>query len=164
MGREDYVVKNSDALSQGKFKYEITKLCPSCTNQPMKYIYGETYECPCCGRKELSDFGKVREFLNESGPQPALIISAETGVKINVIEQFLREGRVEIPDGSSIYIKCQICGTDIRYGRYCPDCIMKTTKNLSKAMLSPEVGEKPRHVDGKMHFFRGDEKNKMKRH
>ena len=113
--------------------YERVKKCPRCSNN-MKYIYGEIFECPFCGYKELSDFGKVRDFLDKAGPQPAVIISQETGVPLDVIDAFLREGRVEIPDGSDMYIKCQSCGTDIRYGRYCPDCMLKITKNIGQVM------------------------------
>ena len=138
---------------------ERAEICPECKS-PMRYIYGEMFECPNCGRKEPSDFGKVKEFLDVNGPQTALVISDETGVTVEKIEQFLHEGRVEIPDGSDIYIRCQSCGTDIRYGRYCPDCMIKLTKDLGKAMMNPEVGEKPTNkskYSGKMHLTNFDE-------
>lgn len=120
----------------------------------MKYIYGEMFECQSCGNKELSDFGKVREFLDENGPQNAETISENTGVSVKKIDEYLREGRVEIPDGSEIYIRCQSCGTDIRYGRYCPECMIRLTNGLSKAIWMPEVGEKPtkKGNSGKMHL------------
>lgn len=136
--------------------YDKIKLCPICHNH-MNYIYGEMFQCPSCGRKERTDFGKVREFLEIAGPQPAVIIAEETGVELKVIEKFLREGRVEIPDGSPVYIKCQSCGTDIRYGRYCPDCMLRLSKSLSVAILAPEVGEKPRTKSGKMHTLEPSE-------
>ena len=97
-------------------KFEKAKICPFCGNN-MKYVYGEMYECPGCGRKEPTDFGKVRDFLDTNGPQPAIVIADATGVSLDVIDGFLKQGRVEIPDGSDVYIKCQRCGTDIRYGR-----------------------------------------------
>ena len=65
------------------------------------------FECPSCHKKALSDFGLVREYLDKNGPQPAIVISDATGVKVEVIDKFLRQGRVEIPDGSDVYIKCQ---------------------------------------------------------
>ena len=105
-------------------KFEKAKICPFCGNN-MKYVYGEMYECPGCGRKEPTDFGKVRDFLDTNGPQPAIVIADATGVSLDVIDGFLKQGRVEIPDGSDVYIKCQRCGTDIRYGRYCQECMMK---------------------------------------
>ena len=138
--------------------FEKTKICPFCGNN-MKYIYGEMYECPGCGRKELTDFGKVRRFLDTNGPQPAIVISDATGVSLEVIDGFLKQGRVEIPDGSEVYIKCQKCGTDIRYGRYCPECMMQMTKNIGQALWSPEMGEKPQNkpdMSGRMHTLDRD--------
>ena len=129
----------------------------------MVYIYGEMYQCPVCGRKELSDFGKVREFLDANGPQPAAVIADATGVSLHAIDQFLRQGRVEIPDGSDVYIKCQNCGTEIRYGRYCPECMAKISKNINAAMWNQDVGEKPKmkhNAAGKMHTLEDSKKRR----
>lgn len=154
-------MSDKEKNSKNSRKYERIKLCPICA-EPMKYMFGEVFECSKCGKQELSDFGKVREFLDKSGPQPAIIIERETGVPLSVIHQFLREGRVEIPDGSDVYIRCQSCGTDIRYGRFCPECMLKLTKNIGQAMLAPEVGEKPRMNSGKMHTLE-NVKERMRR-
>ena len=143
------------ASTSGRYKYDMMPRCPDCGIH-MKYIYGEMFECPVCHRQEQTQFGKVRSYLEEHGPQPAMVISNETGVPVNVIDNFLRQGRIEIPDGSPVYIKCQSCGADIRYGRYCPDCMVRTTKELGKAMLMSEVGEKPTNkpdMSGKMHIL-----------
>jgi predicted RNA-binding Zn-ribbon protein involved in translation (DUF1610 family) len=143
--------------------FDRSKRCPSCDVE-MRYVYGETFECPVCGRKELSDFGKVREFLDRNGPQPASVIADGTGVSLLVINNYLKQGRVEIPDGSDVYIKCQSCGTDIRYGRFCPECMMKITSNIGRAMCNPDMGEKPkikRDAAGTMHTM--DSINRRKR-
>ena len=149
--------KHLDSMEKMKkrkeVKFEKAKICPFCGNN-MKYVYGEMYECPGCGRKEPTDFGKVRDFLDTNGPQPAIVIADATGVSLDVIDGFLKQGRVEIPDGSDVYIKCQRCGTDIRYGRYCPECMMKIAKNIGQAMWSPDLGEKPHNkpdMAGRMH-------------
>ena len=139
---------------------ERTKLCPSC-GEKMHYVYGELFECQHCGVCELSDFGKVKEFLNANGPQPAIIINEQTGVAIDYINHLLKEGRIEIPDGSEVYIKCQKCGADIRYGRFCPECMMVLSKDVKNALWMPEVGEKPKikpGQTGKMHILEKREK------
>ena len=66
---------------------------PFCGNN-MKYVYGEMYECPGCGRKEPTDFGKVRDFLDTNGPQPAIVIADATGVSLDVIDGFLNRGEL----------------------------------------------------------------------
>lgn len=157
-GREkrDYVRSELDD------QYTITKKCPKCGTN-MVYAFGEVYECPNCGDKEYTDFGKIREYLEEHGPQNAVTIADATGVSVKVIQKFLYQGRIEIPDGSDSYIKCQMCGADIRYGRLCPECTAKLNKD-KQAMVY--VGEKPKHkrdVDGKMHTLDERERENVSR-
>ncbi len=118
-----------------------------CTKCGGKYVFQGCgrYTCENCGDEIYDDFGKIRAFLDEHGPSPAVVISEGTGVPILKITQFLRQGRMEIMDGSGEYIACENCGQPIRYGRYCPTCASKLTKNLSISLSSGEVGERPRY-------------------
>ena len=114
-------------MSEGNYYREVARgnnliRCNICKKK-VQFIGGGKYKCNSCGNIVLDDFGKVKEFLEENGPSPSIIISTATGVSTQVIEQFLKEGRIEIPKGSSYFIKCEKCGASIRYGRYCNVCI-----------------------------------------
>ncbi|MCR5415484.1 MAG: hypothetical protein K6E79_01665 [Pseudobutyrivibrio sp.] len=134
--------------------------CSECKGR-IRYIGEGKYECFDCGHQEMDDFGRVKEYIDANGPRPAVLISEHTGVPIEVINGMLREGRLEIPDGSPVYVNCESCGCSIRYGRYCPDCIRAKTNNLKGVYFNPDVGEKPRtevkkKEEGKMRFLRFD--------
>jgi len=73
--------------------------CSKCKGR-IKYIGAGKYECFDCGHEEIDDFGKVKEYIDENGPSPAIIISEHTGVPVDLINGMLRQGRLEIPDGS----------------------------------------------------------------
>lgn len=115
------------------------------------------YVCSQCGHETLSPFGKVKKYIQENGPDNAYNISQGTGVPVSRIDKFLREGRIEIPDGSDCYITCEMCGTDIRYGRYCPTCATKLKKELSSALIATEIGEVTKK-SGKMRYMSLDER------
>lgn len=86
---------------------------------------------------------------------PVMIISKATEVSTEVIEIFLRQGRVEIPEGSKYYISCEKCGCSIRYGRFCPECVSELAGGI-KSLFYADMGEKPKHDNsmyGKMHFL-----------
>lgn len=129
--------------------------CEICGGE-MKPVYSGIYECKKCKRQEYDDFGKVRSYIEEHGKQPAAILAEETGVELETIEMFLRTGRLEIPEGSDIYVSCERCGCDIRFGRFCNDCMKVLTGDMKKAYFNEEVGEKPKtssnkKSDGKMY-------------
>ncbi len=115
------------------------------------------YQCRKCQHIMLDDFGKVKSYIEEFGPASAMEIESVTGVRQEVIDLLLRKGRVEIPEGSKYYIKCEKCHCSLRYGRFCPDCAKDTAGQIRNLLLD-EVGERPR-IDlnsdrtAKIHFM-----------
>ena len=121
-------------------------VCPNC-DILMKYKHGGLFVCEKCGAEQLNDFGKVKKYLNEHGPTNAIELAANTGVRRSRIGEFLRLGKVEIPEGSATFIHCKSCGTAIRFGNYCAYCVH--TKNIQGAY----IGDTPKKVPEKMRFL-----------
>lgn len=121
-------------------------ICPNCKIL-MKYKYAGKYICEKCGAEELNDFGKVKKYLEENGPTNAIELSAKTGVRRSKIGEYLRLGRVEIPENSNVFIHCKACGVPIRFGNYCANCVH--TKNIQGAF----IGEIPKSATSKMRFL-----------
>lgn len=137
--------------------------CKKCAG---KYIYralGE-YECPKCGFIELDEYGVIRKYLEGKGAQPAVTISMDTGIPVPVIDQYLKQGRLEVPEGSEIYIKCERCNNDIRYGRFCPSCAANLSKEFSSMLTPNEIGETPKKNTGKMRFLDKEDGKDSKGH
>ncbi len=128
---------------------DTTFICPNC-NVRMKYKYAGIYVCDSCGVEELNDFGKIKRYLDEHGPTNAIELSAHTGVSRSKIGEFLRLGRVEIPENSPVFIHCRGCGVAIRYGNYCLECVH--AKNIQGAY----VGEVAKISKTKMRFLDAD--------
>ena len=116
--------------------------CEKCGGK-MFYQGSGLYQCRDCGAEQMDDFGKIKAFLDANGPTPAVTIAKATGVDRETINYYLRRGRVEIPEGSKFYLKCEKCGCSIRYGRYCPECV-KNAADKRGVLLTEEMGERPR--------------------
>lgn len=131
-----------------------TKVCVRCKRMFTYLGFGHFY-CPPCKKLDEVDFSKVKEYIYEHGTAPAFEVSENTGVSLDRITQYLREGRLEIPETSPIFIKCEMCSTDIRSGRLCPECASKLTKAMKITMNFDEeqVGQVPKKFNGKMRFF-----------
>ena len=113
--------------------------------------FGSKY-CPNCMKIDQANREKVKEFLRENGAANMYEITQATGVPEKDIKQYLRDGTLEIPDGSPVYIKCEACGCDIRSGRWCPACAARLHSGL-KAVFSG-IGDVPKEkMTGKMHFL-----------
>lgn len=128
---------------------ETTFICSQCST-PMQYKHGGIYICTSCGEEQLNDFGKIKRYIDEHGPTNAIELSAKTGVSRSKIGEFLRLGRVEIPENSPVFIHCKSCGVAIRYGNYCSDCVH--SKNIQGAY----VGEVAKGNHNKMRFLDND--------
>ena len=139
----------------GKIKGILTTnddpvICKKCGGK-MLYKHAGIYECESCKEQELDDFGRIKQYIEEHGPTSAVILAEETGVSTDKITQFLKAGRVEIPQGSNVFIKCEKCGCDIRFGRFCPECAAGSGE---KRGFFNEVGERPKgNGSGEMRFL-----------
>ena len=104
------------------FAKETVTVCDKCSGH-MMYKGGGCYVCESCGEEYLTDFGKVKRFINTYGPSNAITISRETGVSRHKIQEFLRDGRVEVvEDATNKVAFCLSCGVPIRSGKYCNLC------------------------------------------
>lgn len=135
-----------------KLKQVLTSAkCPKCGTM-YKDLQTSVYICPNCGYEEPTNFGIVREYLEEHGNASAIEISRDTGISVREINTFLRNGRLEIPESSDVFIACKRCGVSLRYGKYCPNCAAELAKELKGAFDNSSVGVVPRNsMQGKMH-------------
>lgn len=106
--------------------------------------------CQDCKREDERDFEKVRDFLREYKDTDINVVSERTGVSVNKITRYLREGRL-LSSGlsSSLNIQCERCDAPIQSGRYCESCKhdlhkdMETTKReTSEKKSAKEKGKK----------------------
>lgn len=109
--------------------YHVPRACKRCKGVMVYKGVGE-YKCEDCGFVDYDDYGKVRLYIEEHHGATAAEIEAAVGVSQKTIRQMLRESRIEIAEGSRSFIHCEICGKEIRSGRYCPECEAKVHLSL----------------------------------
>mgnify|MGYP002514811267 CR=1 FL=1 len=115
--------------------------CEKCGGK-MFYQGSGLYQCRDCGAEQMDDFGKIKEYLEQNEGTSAVTISKETGVELAVVGMFLKDGRIQIPSGSKLFIKCERCGCSLQFGRFCQECTMNLAGQLKGAFYE-NMGEKP---------------------
>lgn len=111
--------------------YNIPRVCEKCGGVMVFKGVGE-YRCEKCGAVAYDDYGKVRGYIEGHKGATAAQIEAETGVSQRTIRRLLKDGRIEIAEGSKVYLRCELCNKQIRSGQYCPECEIKVHRNLEE--------------------------------
>lgn len=132
-----------ERLIRSKSKIGPCEIC----GERMLFVGGGKYQCK---NKHIAydEFGVVKNYLEEHGATPSVVIEQATGISRQQIQSFLENGRIEIPEGSQYYLKCKLCNAPLRFGQICTCCASK--ENID--YFSAEVGERPKKT-GKMHFL-----------
>lgn len=94
------------------------------------------YECEDCGNRDYDDYGKVRLYIEKHRGATAVDVEKGTGVSQKSIRQMLKEDRLEVAEGSRAFMHCEICGADIRSGRYCTKCMTGVNRKIEAEVRS----------------------------
>lgn len=111
--------------------YHVPYSCQKCGGVMIFKGVGE-YQCEDCGFVDYDDYGKVRLYIETHRGATAAEIEEGTGVKQRTIRQMLRESRIEVAEGSKVFLRCEICGKEIRSGRFCNECEVKVHRNMEE--------------------------------
>ncbi len=125
--------------------YNIPRECEKCGGVMVFQGLGE-YKCEDCGQLAYDDYGKVRAYIEEHKGATAAQIEDAIGVSQKTIRRLLKEGRLEVAEGSRAFLMCELCGKKIRSGMYCPECETKMHRNLEEKQR--QMAHKGLHVVG----------------
>ena len=141
----------------GELKRPI--ICEKCGGILVYAGLGE-YRCEECKTSEFDDYGKVRTYLEKHRGANVTEISDETGVSHKSIRDMVKENRFEVIESRSGYLKCEVCGTDIRSGRLCRNCEQTYLREVEQAARNERqrnmsgYGEGPHEDKGSRRFTR----------
>ena len=115
------------------------KNCKRCRQMFMHAVGPQL--CEACKKLDEEDFLKVRKFVRDF-PGASMVETADnTGVSQATIHKYLRDGRLEVAEGSAIAINCEACGARITSGRFCVACSQKLAKDMMSAGKTLQTNE-----------------------
>lgn len=143
-------------------EYHRPTFCDKCNGVMVYRGLGE-YQCEECETIDYDDYGKVRNFLDKHRGANVAEISSATGVSHKTIREMIKENRFEIIEAPTGYLKCEMCGTEIKSGRLCRKCEVEYHRKLEaearinkknnisggSAMVTEEHGKKRFVKDGR---------------
>ncbi|MBS4535790.1 MerR family transcriptional regulator [Clostridium sp. D2Q-14] len=98
------------------------------------YNYDGFPYCSRCRREEEELFQKVKAYIYNNPDATIQEVSEETEVSTKKILNYLRQGRLEVKDGSNLILDCERCGQAIKTGRFCNKCAYELGRELVGAI------------------------------
>lgn len=90
--------------------------------------------CPDCYERERDEFDRVREYLARHRGATVAEVSSQTGVSIQRIHRWAREGRLQVTQEQlGAALRCERCGVPIDGGRFCPRCLSELASEIRRA-------------------------------
>ncbi len=123
--------------------------CPECGKA---FVYVTSRLCPRCREREEQDYRQLRDFLHEQKGATLAETHAATGVAMERILRFLREGRLVETGVQWKALTCTGCGESIGSGRYCRQC----QQDLAAELQRPGRDRAPDATPGRGRFYTVD--------
>ena len=111
--------------------------CRKC-GRLFNYVSGPPI-CMQCREALEAKFQEVRKYIQEHAHASIPEVSEACDVSTNQIQQWLRDERLELCEGSGITLQCEECGASIVTGRYCEKCKANMANRLSDSIRKPEA-------------------------
>ena len=90
--------------------------------------------CPHYREKMEAKFQEVKEYIRSNPGVGIQEVAENCDVEPSQIQQWLREERLELTEGSAIYLQCEKCGAPIRSGRFCEKCKYEMSMDLQSVL------------------------------
>lgn len=124
----------------------MTREVRNCKRCGKVFVYAGIPVCPECLEREEDQYRKVKRFLDEHPRAGVSETSEGTGVPIEVVIEFMRQGLLVTSAGPGGQLTCMICKKPITRGRLCPKCeaLLGASGSRAQKQAPEEQRELPR--------------------
>lgn len=113
--------------------------CRKC-GKLFNYVSGPPI-CMACREALEVKFQEVKNYIRDNRHATIPQVSEACDVSTNQIQQWLREERLQLGEGSGITLFCENCGTAIVTGRFCEKCKNSMAHRLNNSIHKPEAAK-----------------------
>ena len=128
--------------------------CRQC-GKMFNYVMGPMI-CPACRDALEAKFKEVKTYIQDHKNVGIKEVARECDVEVSQIQQWLREERLQLSEGSMIQLQCENCGCDILSGRFCEKCKNSMANSFSQSIKpkeAPPVQKKDTKDSPRMRFL-----------
>lgn len=121
--------------------------CRKC-GKLFNYVSGPPI-CMQCREDLEKKFQEVKKYIQDNQYATIPQVAEACDVSQHQIQQWLRDERLELAEGSGITLFCENCEAPIRSGRFCEKCKSTMANKLSNSIQKPEAPKPIKKKDPK---------------
>ncbi len=110
--------------------------CRKC-GKIFNYVSGPPI-CMQCRENMEKKFQEVKAYIMDNHHATIPQVAEACDVSTSQIQQWLRDERLEVAEGSGIVLYCENCEAPIRCGRFCDKCKNTMAHRLNDSIKMPE--------------------------
>jgi predicted amidophosphoribosyltransferase len=84
--------------------------------------------CEECREEEERMLRRAKDELYRNPGLGVMDLVQRLDIPVEVVEKFIREGRLVLRSRESVVLRCEMCGKEITSGKRCSDCEAKLRK------------------------------------
>lgn len=130
------------------------KNCSECGNVFSPTITDEV--CIECHKIREGEFDVVYKFLRQNPGSHIQEVSSSTGISVQKITQFIKNGRISLSTISGVEEKflCKGCGVEIKHSaKLCEKCAEDFRSKLQMSKKTPLTLPSDKKITGKVHIL-----------
>ncbi|NEW06154.1 flagellar protein [Paenibacillus sp. SYP-B3998] len=105
----------------------IVANCPRCGKVFQKNLRNQ---CSDCSHGLDSMLNRVLEFLRKNHRSSCEQVQAATGVTLDQMYGWMKEGKLFLSDYPNLHYRCASCSSPIRNHKLCADCTYRLNKDI----------------------------------
>lgn len=127
--------------------------CPSCGDIYVKNQFRDV--CQKCWKEEEQAYDQVSKFMRRRENRAATMLQLveAVGVEEELIQKFIRTGRLKVTQFPNLGYPCDKCGAIIRSGKLCEPCALEIKKDLEQHEQEEAFKEELRKREKQATYF-----------
>ncbi|WP_232697847.1 TIGR03826 family flagellar region protein [Brevibacillus daliensis] len=132
--------------------------CPICD---ALFVKGIRDVCNNCYKEQEKQYDVCAQYLRKRENRGSTIyeLSEGTGVAVKQITKFIREGRISLQNSPNLGYPCEKCGTLIRTGNLCTECMGSLQRQITQQMdVDRRLADEERKTNNKVYQYKREDK------
>lgn len=113
--------------------------------------------CLECREHEDDVLRRAKDLLYREPNLGIIELAEKLGEPLEQVEKFMRDGRLMLKRGSSVELRCELCGKPVAEGKRCPACALRIRRIADQIAMEKKASRQHMHSLDTIKMRKGEE-------